>query len=260
MPGPIRGTAPGLGRRRPGPRPAARQLAHSRQSRRLPITATIAQLVQTYGYWAVFLAVGLESLGVPIPGETTLIAAALFAGATHRLSLMYLVIVASVAAIAGDNLGYLLGRGGGYRLLRRYGHRVHVDEAKLKVGRYLFDRHGGGVVFTGRFITVLRTYAAFLAGTNLMSWRRFLLYNAAGGIVWAALVGAGAYLLGAAVHQVSTVVTVAGVVLVVVIVVALVFYLRRHMKRLERKAEQAYPGPLEDAGAASGARTGGHRH
>ena len=100
--------------------------------------ATIGQLVQTYGYWAVFLAVGAESLGVPIPGETTLIAAAVFAGATHRLSLVYLVIVASVAAIAGDNLGYLIGRGGGYRLLRRYGHRVHVDETKLKVGRYLF--------------------------------------------------------------------------------------------------------------------------
>jgi membrane protein DedA with SNARE-associated domain len=222
------------------------------------VTATIAQLVQTYGYWAVLLAVGLESLGVPIPGETTLIAAALFAGATHRLSLVYLVVVASAAAIAGDNLGYLIGRGGGYRLLRRYGHRVHVDEAKLKVGRYLFDRHGGGVVFAGRFITVLRTYAAFLAGTNMMSWRRFLLYNAAGGILWAVLVGAGAYLLGAAVHQVSTVVTVAGGVLVVVVVVVLIFYLRRHMRRLERKAEQAYPGPLDDANAASGTPAGGH--
>src|SRR6266700_8302423 len=99
-----------------------------------PVTATIEHLVQTYGYWAVFLAVGLESVGLPIPGETTLIAAALFAGNTHRLSLVYLVAVASVAAIAGDNLGYLIGRGGGYRLLRRYGHRVHVDEAKLKVG------------------------------------------------------------------------------------------------------------------------------
>ena len=217
------------------------------------MTATIAQLVQTYGYWAVFLAVGLESLGLPMPGETTLIAAALFAGATHRLSLVYLVIVASVAAIAGDNLGYLIGRGGGYRLLRRYGHRVHVDEAKLKVGRYLFDRHGGSVVFVGRFVTVLRTYAAFLAGTNMMSWRRFLIYNATGGILWAASVAAGAYLLGAAVHRVSTVVTVAGGVLLVVIVVALIFYLRRHMKRLERKAEQAYPGPLDDANAASSA-------
>jgi membrane protein DedA with SNARE-associated domain len=223
------------------------------------VTATIEHLVQTYGYWVVFLAVGAESLGVPIPGETTLIAAAIYAGATHRLSLVYLVIVASVAAIAGDNLGYLIGRGGGYRLLRRYGHRVHVDEAKLKVGRYLFARHGGGVVFTGRFITVLRTYAAFLAGTNLMSWRRFVLYNAAGGILWAVLVGGGAYLLGAAAHRVSSVVTLAGAALLVIVAAALVFYLRRHMKSLERKAEQAYPGPLDDAGTASGAPADGHR-
>jgi len=218
------------------------------------VTATIAQLVQTYGYWAVFLAVGLESLGVPMPGETTLIAAALFAGATHRLSLVYLVIVASVAAIAGDNRGYLIGRGGGYRLLRRYGHRVHVDEAKLKVGRYLFDRHGGSVVFVGRFVTVLRTYAAFLAGTNMMSWRRFLIYNATGGILWAATVGTGAYLLGAAAHQVGTVVAITGGVLLVVVVVVLIFYMRRHMKRLERKAEQAYRGPLDDAKPGAGSR------
>lgn len=218
------------------------------------MTGTAAQLVQTYGYWAVFLAVGLESVGVPIPGETTLIAAALFAGNTHRLSLVYLIAVASIAAIAGDNLGYLIGRGGGYRLLRRYGHRVHVNEAKLKVGRYLFERHGGKVVFVGRFITVLRTYAAFLAGTNMMSWRRFLVYNAAGGILWSALVGTGAYLLGSAAHQVGTAVTVAGGVLVVVVIVASIFYLRLHIRRLERRAEQAYPGPLDDANAASGPR------
>lgn len=215
------------------------------------MTATIEQLVATYGYLAVFLAVGLESLGVPIPGETTLIAAALFAGSTHRLSLAVLVIVASAAAIAGDNLGYLIGRGGGYRLLRRYGHRVHVDEAKLKVGRYLFDRHGGGVVFFGRFITVLRTYAAFLAGANLMSWRRFLLYNAAGGILWATLVGGGAYLLGSAAHRAGTVVAIAGGVLLVVVLATLIVYLRGHLKRLERKAELAYPGPLPDAGITS---------
>ncbi len=218
------------------------------------MTATIAHLVQSYGYVAVFLAVGLESLGVPIPGETTLIAAALFAGNTHRLSLVYLVAVAGVAAIVGDNLGYLIGRGGGYRLLRRYGHRVHVDEAKLKVGRYLFDRHGGGVVFAGRFITVLRTYAAFLAGTNLMSWRRFLVFNAAGGILWAVVVGGGAYLLGAAAHKVSMMVTVAGGILIVVVVVTLIVYMRRHMRRLEERAGRAYPGPLDAPRPAGRAR------
>jgi membrane protein DedA with SNARE-associated domain len=216
--------------------------------------AAVTQSIHAYGYWAVFLAVGLESLGVPIPGETTLIAAALYAGSTHQLSLIPLIIVAAVAAIVGDNIGYLIGRFGGYRLLRRYGHYVRVDEAKLKVGRYLFDRHGGKVVFIGRFISVLRTYAAFLAGTNVMHWRRFLLYNAAGGIIWAALFTTGAYYLGSAFQQVGTVVTIVGAVLVVAVVVAVISYLRKHLKRLEARAERAYPGPLDDHRVASGAR------
>jgi membrane protein YqaA with SNARE-associated domain len=94
---------------------------------------TIGHLLEQYGYWAVFLAVGAESLGVPIPGETTLITAALFAGSSHRLNIVWIVVVASAAAIIGDNIGYLLGRVGGYRLMRRYGHYVRVDEAKMKV-------------------------------------------------------------------------------------------------------------------------------
>ena len=85
--------------------------------------------------------------------------------------------MASAAAIIGDNIGYLLGRVGGYRLMRRYGHYVRVDEAKMKVGRYLFDCHGGKVVFFGRFVSVRRTYAAFLAGTNRMPWSNFLVYT-----------------------------------------------------------------------------------
>src|ERR1035441_10726793 len=214
---------------------------------------TIGHLLEQYGYWAVFLAVGAESLGVPIPGETTLITAALFAGSSHRLNIVWIVVVASAAAIIGANIRYLLGRVGGYRLMRRYGHYVRVDEAKMKVGRYLFDRHGGKVVFIGRFISVARTYAHFLAGVNMMNWLRFLIYNAAGGIFWAALITAGGYFLGNAVHQVSTVVSIAGGVLVVFVLIALFVYFRRHIKRLEQRAGLAYPGPLDDPKVASDA-------
>lgn len=213
----------------------------------MTVAAAASNTLQAYGYWAVFIAVGVESLGVPLPGETTLIAAALYAGSTHRLSIAWVVAVACVAAIIGDNIGYLLGRVGGYRLLRRYGRYLRVDEAKIKVGRYLFDRHGGKVVFFGRFISVLRTYAAFLAGTNKMHWRRFLAYNASGGILWAALYGFGAYVLGSSVHKVSTVVTIAGAVIAVAATAAIITYLRRHMKILEQRAEKAYPGSLDDA-------------
>jgi membrane protein DedA with SNARE-associated domain len=219
------------------------------------LAAAIGHPVHAYGYWTVFGAIGLESLGVPVPGETTLVAAALYASSTHRLNVIEVVVVASAAAIIGDNIGYLLGRIGGYRLLRRYGRYVRMDEAKIKVGRYLFDRHGGKVVFFGRFVSILRTYAAFLAGTNHMHWRRFLLYNAVGGITWAALYGFGAYGLGSAFHQVSTAVTIAGAAIAVAAVVTMIIVMRRRIRTLEQRAEEAYPGPL-DSGARRHRRPG----
>lgn len=214
----------------------------------MTIAAAVSQPLPAYGYWTVFAAVAIESLGVPLPGETTLIGAALYAGSTQRLSIGLVVGVAAAAAIIGDNIGYLLGRAGGYRLLRRYGRYVRLDERKLKVGRYLFDRHGGKVVFFGRFISILRTYAAFLAGTNRMPWRKFLVFNAAGGILWAAVYGLGAFALGTAVHRVTTVVSIVGGIVAVAAVAAIVVYLRRHLKTLEQRAEQAYPGPLDYTG------------
>src|SRR5207253_7156792 len=161
-------------------------------------------LLATYGYLVVFLFIGIESLGVPFPGETMLITAAVYAGATHNLALPGVILAAIAGAIIGDNIGFGIGWFGGYRLLRRYGRYIRLDEAKLKVGRYIFMLHGGKVVFFGRFVSVLRAYAAFLAGTNRMHWRRFLAYNAAGGIVWAASWGTVAYLLGSQINRLST--------------------------------------------------------
>ncbi|MBO0732243.1 MAG: hypothetical protein J2P57_23485, partial [Acidimicrobiaceae bacterium] len=94
-------------------------------------------LIATYGYWFVALFVGAESLGVPLPGETALILAGIYAGHTHRLSVWAIFAVAAAAAIVGDNIGFWIGHTGGYRLLRRYGHYIRFDEAKLKIGRYL---------------------------------------------------------------------------------------------------------------------------
>ena len=115
------------------------------------------------------------------------ITASLYAGATHHLVVWLIWLTAAAGATAGDNIGFAIGRFGGYALLRRYGSKVRLDEAKLKVGRLIFDRQGGKVVFFGRFVSILRTYAAFLAGTNQMTYVRFLLFNAAGGIVWSGI-------------------------------------------------------------------------
>jgi membrane protein DedA with SNARE-associated domain len=173
--------------------------------------ASLSHFVGTYGYLAVFGAVSLESLGVPIPGETTLVAAAAYAGATHRLSLVAVVIVATAAAVFGDNVGFFLGRSWGERLFLRFG-RFFADRAKLEsklvVARYLFSRHGAKIVFLGRFVTVLRTYAAFLAGVSKMAWRRFLLSNSVGGSLWAVVFGVGGYEFGGIVTRVGNVMAI----------------------------------------------------
>ncbi|HEU5416542.1 MAG TPA: DedA family protein [Streptosporangiaceae bacterium] len=206
---------------------------------------SISHLVASLGYWAVFLLVGSESLGIPVPGETALIVAGIYAGHTHRLSPWVIFAVASAAAIIGDNIGYWIGDKGGYRLARRYGRRVRLDERKLKIARYLFDQHGAKVVFFGRFVSVLRTYAAFLAGTSKMRWRRFLPANAAGGIVWAGIYTTASYLAGDALQRVSGVIDWILAGAAVLAIAGVVVILRRQASRLGDRAEAAYPGPLD---------------
>jgi membrane protein DedA with SNARE-associated domain len=198
-------------------------------------------LLSTYGYGVVFAIVAAESLGVPLPGETTLTLAAIYAGTTHRLSIFWVIVAAAAAAIAGDNAGYAIGHWGGYRLLRRYGHWVRVDEHRLKIGRYLFDTHGGKVVFFGRFVSILRTYAAFLAGTTRMHWRRFLGFNAAGGIVWATIYGVAYYYFGSALKGAQTGVDIGLGVAAVLVFLGGFVVLRRKERQLGEEAERAYP-------------------
>jgi membrane protein DedA with SNARE-associated domain len=206
---------------------------------------SIGSLIDSYGYLAVFVLVGVESLGVPLPGETALITAAIYAGHTHRLNPWLIFLVAAAAAIIGDNIGYWIGDKGGYRLARRYGPKVRLDERKMKTARYLFDLHGGKVVFFGRFVSILRTYAAFMAGTSKMRWRRFLLANAAGGIVWAGLWTLTAYLAGDALKRASGTINLIFIGGAVVAIVITILLIRRQTSKLADRAEQAYPGPLE---------------
>src|SRR5437588_12777410 len=200
-------------------------------------TSDLLHLLATYGYWAVLVFVAIDSIGIPFPGETMLLIAAIYAGTTHRLSLALVIVAAASGAILGDNIGFWIGREGGYRLLRRYGRYIRLDERKLKLGQYLFRKHGGNVVFFGRFIAVLRTFAAFLAGVNRMRWRSFLLFNAFGGIVWATLYGLGGYLLGNNIHRFTGPVGTITIVLVVILILVLLFLLRRNEHRLEEEAE-----------------------
>lgn len=209
------------------------------------VTHDLTNLIGTYGYLAVFFFVGIESIGIPFPGETMLVTASIYAGTTHRLSIVFVIAAAAAGAIIGDNVGYAIGRAGGYRLLRRYGKYIRLEEPKLKLGQYLFRQHGGKVVFFGRFVSILRTFAAFLAGVNLMHWRRFLVYNAAGGILWASIYGTAAYVLGSRITTFSTPVNVGLAVIGVAAVIGVILFLRANEARLEKEAERAMPGPLE---------------
>ena len=208
-------------------------------------TADLQHFLSTYGYWAVFFFVAIESTGIPFPGETMLLLAAIDAGITHHLSILLVIVAAASGAILGDNIGFWVGREGGFRLLRRYGRYLHLNESRLKVGLYLFHKHGGKVVFFGRFVAVLRAWAAFLAGTNRMPWPRFLLFNALGGISWATIYGLGGYLLGDNINRLTGPVGIIFIVLAVLIIIASVVFVWRNERRLEEEAKKALPGPLD---------------
>ena len=160
-------------------------------------------LFQQYGYTAIFVIIMLESIGLPLPGESLMIAAALYAASTHHLNIFILVPLAAAAAIVGDQIGYFIGRWIGYGMLSRWGRKLGLTEQRLDLGRFLFRKYGGALVFFGRFVAFLRTFAALLAGANRMPWHSFLLWNSLGGISWTALYGFGAYALGDAAKRIS---------------------------------------------------------
>jgi membrane protein DedA with SNARE-associated domain len=200
-------------------------------------------LIATYGYVAVAAIIALESMGVPVPGETVLVIASLIAS-RHHLNIGGVIAAAAAGAMAGDNIGYWVGREFGYRLLLRYGSYLGLTTRRIKLGQYLFMRHGGKVVFFGRFVAVLRVLAAFLAGMNRMDWRTFLYANAAGAVVWSCTVGIAAYTLGRAVLHVTGPLGISLLALAALTLVGGVLFLRRHEAELEDKAEKALPGPL----------------
>jgi membrane protein DedA with SNARE-associated domain len=158
----------------------------------------VTHLLTTYGLVLLFAIVAIESMGVPLPGETAIIAAAVLASTKHHFSLVEVIVVAAAAAIIGDNVGYWIGRVGGRRLLERWGPLKRYADRVLPPAERFFARHGGKAVFLGRFVSVLRVTAAWLAGITDMSWWRFFLWNATGGIVWATAVSAVAYYAGKA--------------------------------------------------------------
>jgi membrane protein DedA with SNARE-associated domain len=204
----------------------------------------LIQLLHTYGYTVLGVVVGVESVGLPLPGESFLIGAAVIAGTTHDLNIVAVVAGAALGAIAGQGAGYWIGRIVGFRLLRRYGRSIGLTPRRIAYGRALFRRHGVKVIIASRFVVLLRTIAALLAGANRMPWLQFMVANVVGSTTWAAFYGFGAYALG---HGAKTVAGPAAIVVGVVAVAALVaagFYVRRREQRLDHGTARG-PGSIK---------------
>jgi len=148
----------------------------------------LIDLFARYGYLVVFFGVFLENTGLPVPGETALLAGGAMAH-YGQLSLVRVILTAIAAATLGDNLGFMLGRWCGRGLAERHGWRIGLTRTRLRQFDRFFERHGARTVFVARFITGLRVFGAFLAGTSDLPWPKFLFYNATGAVAWSIAIG-----------------------------------------------------------------------
>ena len=201
--------------------------------------------IATYGYLAIFVIVGMESAGIPMPGETVLVTAAILAG-EGTLRIYGVIGAAAAGAIVGDNCGYWVGREFGFPLVHRYGRYVRLDERRLKLGQYLFLRHGGKIVFFGRFIPLLRMLVGLLAGANCMRLSRFFLFNAAGSLLWTCAYGVGAYYFGEQMSRLAAPLALGLALVLLAVILVSTILLRRREAELAAAAERAAPGPPQD--------------
>src|SRR6202035_3873627 len=205
----------------------------------------VEHLIHEYGLLTVAAIVGLECIGVPLPGETALLAAAVYAGTKHDLNIVSLILTAASAAIAGRMIGFAIGREYGYPMLLRYGSYVRMTEGRIKLGQYLFLRHGGKIVFVAQFVPVLRTFAGVFAGANVMPWRDFLVANASGAVAWAVIYGYAAYALGREFEQLEGPIVIVLVLITIAGFIVGGVFVHRHEAQLAAEAERAMPGPLK---------------
>ena len=211
--------------------------------------ASIEAWIATWGYLAVFVPLVLETAGIPFPGETILLIAA--AAASHGvLNPFAVAAIATAAVIIGDNIGYCVGRYGGRRLVDRLSHIGHV-EAGVAWGERFFAVHGGKAVFLARWTAGLRIFGAWIAGMSHMEWRRFLLWNALGGVTWACAITAIGYAFGNSIETVERYLGRAGaiafaVVVVIAAAVALRYLHRRQKARADRMIEAKFPDRRDD--------------
>ncbi len=190
-------------------------------------------LMREYGYGVITLAVAIECAGLLFPGETLFFGAAIYASTTGRIGIVGVIAAASAGAILGNLVGFTIGRVIGGPILAKHGWRVGLNARRLALGRYLFRQHGGKVVFACRFVSVLRSFNALLAGASAMPWRGFVGWTVAGGIAWPVVHGTFGYVLGDAARRMSGPFRVVLGLATVAAVVWILRFIKRNETRLE---------------------------
>jgi membrane protein DedA with SNARE-associated domain len=205
-------------------------IAASDGAKHLPgVFGSLEPTLHDWGYLAVGGFLFLEDFGVPLPGETMLIAASLYAGAGH-LNVVIVGVVGFAAAVAGDNLGYLIGRAGGRRLVERFGRYVFLTPSRLDRAEDFFNRHGAQIVVVARFIEGLRQLNGIMAGTIEMHWLKFLTFQAIGAAIWVTVWTSLGYVAGDHVEQISHYFTYIALGVAVVVIAVVAHRVRRHRR------------------------------
>jgi membrane protein DedA with SNARE-associated domain len=213
----------------------------------------LAQLIHAYGLLVVGGCIGLESIGLPLPGETALIVGSVIAGRTHELNIVAVILTATGASVLGRMIGYVIGAQFGYWLLLRYGLYLRITEARIKLGQYLFLKHGVKIIIIAQFVPVLRSITGILAGANRMPLQQLVVASAVGAAIWSSFFGIAAYSFGRQFARLAASWWIlsgpSGWVLfgIAAVIVVLLFttFVGRHEAQLVAKAERALPGPLQ---------------
>ncbi|MBV9792606.1 MAG: DedA family protein [Actinobacteria bacterium] len=225
------------------------------------IFGTLAPILNHYGYFAVGGLVLVEDFGIPVPGETILIAASLYAGA-GRLNVVAVGVIAWICAVLGDNIGFLIGHFGGRRLALKYGKYIFLTSKRLDQAEHFFEHHGGKIIVAARFIEGLRQANGIVAGITGMHWKRFIPFNALGAALWVGLWVSVGYLAGNHITTIYEQITRYSLYVLIALAVVVVGFIGwRVRKHLHERRERATAGaPAEegsgDVGAAEADVTG----
>ena len=208
--------------------------------------------LQHYGLWAIGLLITLEDFGVPVPGETILIAGAIFAGA-GRINVVALGVVAFFAAVTGDNIGFAIGHFGGRALALRFGKYVFLTEERLDKAERFFDRRGSIVITFARFVEGLRQANGIIAGITGMHWLRFVIFNAIGAALWVGTWITIGYFAGNNITTIYHYITLYSYYVLAGLVVLIVGYIVWRRRRRRRRAAASAAGQTDEAPEGSSA-------